>query len=70
MFYHTAFTHRVDWNPEYDAETEEAEQAMSEIVADFNTKADAPVKVDYETALAVKARYRELIEANPDIQTE
>jgi len=29
MFYHTAFTHRVDWEPEYDAE---AEQAMTEIV--------------------------------------
>jgi len=67
MYYHTAFTHRVDWVPEYDAE---AEEAMSEIVADFDTTADAPVQVDLETALAVKARYRELIEANPDIQTE
>jgi len=63
MYYHTAFTHRVDWEPEYDAE---AEQAMSEIVADFDTKADAPAEVDLETAQAVKARYRELIEANPD----
>jgi hypothetical protein len=66
MYYHTAFTHRVDWKPEYDAE---AEQAMSEIVADFDTKADAPLKVDFDTAQAVKARYRELIEANPDIDT-
>jgi len=64
MFYHTAFTHRVDWEPEYDAE---AEQAMSENVADFDTSADAPVKVDFDTAQAVKARYRELVEANPDI---
>jgi len=64
MFYHTAFTHRVDWQPDYDAE---AEQAMSENVADFDTTADAPVKVDFETAQAVKARYRELVEANPDI---
>jgi len=66
MFYHTAFSHRVDWVPEYDAE---AEQAMSEIVADFDTTADAPVKVDLDTAQAVKARYRELIEDNPDIDT-
>ena len=66
MYYHTAFTHRVDWNPEYDAE---AEQAMAEIVADFDTTADAPVKVDFDTAQAVKARYRELVEANPDIDT-
>jgi len=64
MFYHTAFTHRFDWEPEYDAE---AEQAMSENVADFDTSADAPVKVDFDTAQAVKARYRELVEANPDI---
>jgi hypothetical protein len=66
MFYHTAFTHRVDWEPEYDAE---AEQAMSENVADFDTTADAPIQVDLETAQAVKARYRELIESNPDIDT-
>jgi len=65
MYYHTAFTHRVDWEPEYDAE---AEKAMSEIVADFDTKADAPVEVDLETAQSVKSRYRELVEANPDIQ--
>jgi len=64
MYYHTAFTHRVDWEPEYDAE---AEQAMSEIVADFDTTADAPVQVDFETAQAVKARYRDLVESNPDI---
>jgi len=63
MFYHTRFTHRVDWNPEYEPE---AEQAMSEIVADFDTTADAPVQVDFETAQAVKARYRELVKANPD----
>jgi hypothetical protein len=66
MYYHTTFTHRVDWEPDYDAE---AEEAMSEIVADFDTRADAPVKVDLDTAQAVKARYRELIEANPDIDT-
>lgn len=66
MYYHTYYSHRVDWNPEYDAE---AAQAMSEIVADFDTTADAPVKVDFETAQAVNARYRELIEANPDIDT-
>jgi hypothetical protein len=66
MYYHTAFTHRVDWNPEHEPE---AEEAMSEIVADFDTTADAPVQVDLETAQAVKARYRELIEANPDIDT-
>jgi len=64
MYYHTAFTHRVDWNPQYEAE---AAEAMSEIVADFDTTADAPVQVDLETAQAVKARYRELVEANPDI---
>jgi hypothetical protein len=64
MYYHTAFTHRVDWVPEYDAE---AEQAMSEIVDDFDTTADAPVKVDFDTAQAVKDRYREVVEANPDI---
>jgi len=40
---------------------------MSEIVADFDTTADAPVQVDLETAQAVKARYRELVKANPDI---
>jgi len=67
MFYHTAFTHRVDWDPEYDTE---AAEAMSEIVADFDTKADAPVQVDLDTAQAVKARYRELVEANPDINRE
>jgi len=66
MYYHTAFTHRVDWEPDYDAE---AEEAMSEIVADFDTIADAPIQVDLETAQAVKARYRELIESNPDIDT-
>jgi hypothetical protein len=66
MFYHTAFTHRVDWNPEHEAE---AEEAMSDHVADFDTAADAPVQVDLETAQAVKARYRELVEANPDIDT-
>jgi len=64
MYYHEDMTHRVDWEPEYEAE---AEQAMSEIVADFDTTADAPVKVDFDTAQAVKARYRELVEANPDI---
>jgi len=64
MYYHTHFTHRVDWEPEYDAE---AEQAMSEIVAEFDTTADAPVEVELETAQAVKARYRELVEENPDI---
>jgi len=64
MFYHTAFTHRVDWEPEHDAE---AERAMSEIVDDFDTTADAPVKVDFDTAQAVKDRYREVVEANPDI---
>jgi len=64
MFYHTAFTHRVDWEPDYETE---AAEAMSEIVADFDTTADAPVQVDLETAQAVKARYRELVEANPDI---
>jgi len=64
MFYHTAFTHRVDWEPEYDTE---AAEAMSEIVADFDTTADAPVQVDLDTAQAVKARYRELVKANPDI---
>jgi len=67
MFYHTAFTHRVDWSPQYEAE---AEQAMSEIVADFDTTADAPIQVDLETAQAVKARYRELIESNPDIDLQ
>jgi len=66
MLYHTAFTHRVDWEPEYDTE---AAEAMSEIVAEFDTRADAPVQVDLDTAQAVKARYRELIEANPDIDT-
>jgi hypothetical protein len=66
MYYHTAFTHRVDWEPEYEAE---AAEAMLEIVADFDTRADAPVQVDFETAQAVKARYRELIESNPDIDT-
>jgi hypothetical protein len=66
MYYHTAFTHRVDWEPEYEAE---AEQAMSEIVAEFDTTADAPVQVDFDTAQAVKARYRELVEANPDIDS-
>lgn len=64
MYYHTAFTHRVDWEPEYEAE---AAEAMSAIVAEFDTTADAPVQVDFETAQAVKARYRELVEANPDI---
>jgi len=67
MFYHTAFTHRVDWEPQYDAE---AAEAMSEIVADFDTTADAPVEVDRETAQAVKARYRELVKANPDIDLQ
>ncbi len=66
MYYHTAFTHRVDWNPEYDTE---AEQAMSEIVADFDTD-DVPVQVDFETAQAVKARYQELVEANRNIDRE
>jgi len=66
MFYHTAFTHRVDWNPEHDTE---AAEAMSEIVADFDTTADAPIQVDLETAQAVKARYRELIEPDPDTST-
>jgi hypothetical protein len=66
MYYHTAFTHRVDWEPEYEAE---AEQAMSEIVSEFDTTADAPVQVDFDTAQAVKARYRELVEANPDIDS-
>jgi len=67
MYYHEDMTHRVDWAPEYEAE---AEEAMSEIVADFDTTADAPVQVDLETAQAVKARYRELVKANPDIQRE
>jgi len=67
MYYHEHYSHRVDWEPEYDAE---AAEAMSEIVADFDTTADAPVQVDLDTAQAVNARYRELVEANPDIQTE
>jgi len=66
MYYHTRYTHRVDWNPGHQVE---AEEAMREIVDEFDTTADAPVQVDLETAQAVKARYRELIEANPDIDT-
>jgi len=67
MYYHTAFTHRVDWEPDYETE---AAEAMSEIVDDFDTTADAPVQVDLDTAQAVNARYRELVEANPDIDRE
>jgi len=67
MYYHTGFTHRVDWNPQYEAE---AEQAMSEIVTEFDTTADAPIQVDFDTAQAVTARYRELIKANRDIDLQ
>jgi hypothetical protein len=66
MYYHEDMTHRVDWNPEYEAE---AAEAMSEIVAGFDSTADAPIQVDLETAKAVNARYRELIEPDPDTDT-
>jgi len=67
MYYHEAMTHRVDWEPDHEAE---AEQAMREVVERFDEWNGTRYKVDLETAQAVQARYRELVEANPDIDTD
>jgi hypothetical protein len=64
MYYRTDMTHRVDWTPNHQAE---ARQAMEEVVQGFDSTTEPPVEVGPETAEAVQARYRELVEANPDI---
>jgi len=67
MYYHEDMTHRVNWEPEYDAE---AEQAMADVLDRFDSWEGTRYKVSHETALEINTRYRELIEPNPDIQTE
>jgi hypothetical protein len=66
MYYHEDMTHRVEWNPEHEAE---AEQAMSDVLDRFDSWEGSRYKVSRETAQEINARYRELIEANPDIDT-
>jgi len=67
MWYHTEFTHRVDWAYEHEAE---AEQAMREVVDRFDGWEGTPYKLDLETAQEVRARYRELVANKTDGDTE
>jgi len=66
MYYHNEMTHRVDWNPEH---TGHAVTAMQELVDELYNEGDDPVEVDLATAKSVNARYRELVENDPDIST-
>jgi hypothetical protein len=67
MYYHEDMTHRVNWNPEHQAE---AEEAMVDVLDRFDSWEGSRYKVSKETAQEINDKYRELIEANPDIQTE
>ena len=67
MYYPADLSHRVNWEPEYEAE---AEQAMANVLDRFDSWEGTRYKVSKETAQEINDRYRELIEANPEIQTE
>jgi len=60
-------TGTVGWQPSH---TGHAVTAMQELVDELYSEGDDPVEVDRPTAEAVKARYRELVENDPDISTE
>jgi len=60
-------TGTVGWNPKH---TVHGVTAMRELVDELYSDGDDPVEVDRATADAVNARYRELVENDPDISTE
>ena len=57
----------IGWQPDH---TAHAVTAMQELVDELYSEGDDPVEVDRPTADAVNARYRELVENDPDISTE
>jgi len=72
MYERDAGTGTVGWNPEHPDVAAKAMADHPNIPLDdpADVKAEAPIQLDDQTVTEVNARYRELIEANPDIQTE
>jgi len=65
MYYHNAYTHQVDWEPEYE---QHAVTAMQEVVIDSFDPDNGPIEVEQETAQQINARYRELLTNDPEIE--